>query len=115
MKTEKETQLEAIRSSMRLALTSCKSIGRGKVVVEGRSRLYVDFGIPASFQVFERLEDEVLRHARFKYDLLQPSVIPDVRCTQAEWEAMLDDALKLAKELQLPVTATDFGSRDSDR
>lgn len=107
MKTEKETQLDAIRTNMRLALTSCKSIGRGKVIVGGRSRLYIDFGIPASFQVFERLEDEVLRHARFKYDLLQPSIIPDVRCTQAEWDALFDDAVKLAKGLNLPITVTE--------
>lgn len=102
-KTKRETDFESIKSSMRLAMTSC---GRthGRVIIGGNIRIYINMGTGNSYYVADRMDDGILRHAFFNNGIKQASLTYEVECFNREWTEFLDEATDLARRLGISIT-----------
>jgi len=102
-KTKRETDLDAITSHMRTAMSACRSTN-GRVIIGGDVRIYINMGVGNNYFVADRMSDGIMRYANFHNGIKQASFTPPVECFQREWDEFLSESIKVAKRLGLPIT-----------
>lgn len=102
-KTQRESDLESIQTQMRTAMISCGHT-KGRLIIGGNIRLYINMGIGNSYFVADRMEDGYLRFAFFQNNIKQPSFNAPVECFNREWDEFVEHARQLATQLGVPIT-----------